>query len=281
MQCCTSHRRRHGFTLVELLVVIGIIAVLMAILMPALARARRAAQAVRCLSNLRQVSLGFLTYAHEYGNKVPEWATIGGGYTPWPNFLTWHRGLGGVQDDVGPVYVRPEVSLCPTSRYYTDDIVDIVNKNSGRKAFVYATGHYDSSKYSFVIHATFINPALPAPWQNANQVTYDLWNLNRVTSRSSVVMLADSMSGYPSPDIYGHMYGQFMPTGPVAYGSRIHALHGTGRGQDATVNCAFFDGHAENMQPKNMGRLEIPVYYFYDAQGQPFHFDAAGNAIPN
>ena len=54
---------RHAFTLVELLVVIGIITVLVAILMPALAMAREAAKTTKCLSNLRQIWMGIQMYA--------------------------------------------------------------------------------------------------------------------------------------------------------------------------------------------------------------------------
>ncbi|MDB5304159.1 MAG: hypothetical protein JWM97_1708 [Phycisphaerales bacterium] len=59
----TGHGLRPAFTLVELLVVIGIIAVLVAILMPALAMAREAAKTSKCLSNLHQIAMGIQMYA--------------------------------------------------------------------------------------------------------------------------------------------------------------------------------------------------------------------------
>ena len=101
---------RDEFTLIELLVVIAIIAILAAMLMPALDSARRSAMAADCKSRLRHIGLGLTMYANDWDGSYPQ-----GGARKDPS--AWARKHAGrvVQDDHEMVepYVPPPSAVCP------------------------------------------------------------------------------------------------------------------------------------------------------------------------
>lgn len=112
-------KQRHAFTLVELLVVIGIIALLLSILVPVLGKAKEAANSAKCMSNMRQVGMATMMYVNENKGKwLPPYKAaevtknyVPSGGTSWSGalFYTFLSGRYFKED--------PKMWICPTDRY--------------------------------------------------------------------------------------------------------------------------------------------------------------------
>jgi prepilin-type processing-associated H-X9-DG protein len=103
-----QRRRYCAFTLVELLVVLGLIVVLMSLLVPAMGKARAAARSTACLSNVRQIGTAWVMYTAEHKGQLINyiWSTPKTADTAWYGYWT------GVMDEY---QVRGEALLCPAA----------------------------------------------------------------------------------------------------------------------------------------------------------------------
>ncbi len=111
MGCEKKNVRKRAFTLIELLVVISIIALLLAILMPSLRRAREQARAVVCRQNLHGWTLAFAAYAGDYDDKWVSWPNLGG-----PDQWLWMEVLAPYYD------TEHAFRLCPAAKKGHDRI---------------------------------------------------------------------------------------------------------------------------------------------------------------
>ena len=201
--------RRKAFTLVELLVVIGIIAILISILLPSLNKARAAAQRAACLSNLRSIGQAFNIYAAENKQQIPL-GTNSGDYRAAYNVVAANSATDIRWPSWGPLYKarmlkEPRYLYCPsdTSPYHQFNtgpwnlwLPEDPNPNQNRAV---RTGYFirpcDANYIPVLWRMGATSPPAP-PIDNKNTPAF-LWNPYPRISKMKRVALASDIFASP------------------------------------------------------------------------------------
>jgi len=257
-----SRRKRHGFTLVELLVVIGIIAILISILLPSLTAAKRSGNTIKCLSNLRQVGQAFAMYAQEYKNVYPvavhdltathikigaerRWYDLLGEYVTNRKFAT--------STDIAKIRRQSVIWGCPewskSEEFNPTSTTDKLRPGYGMQYYPTYFQDFDLSNLAYVTAG------------RGKYIKADRW-----TKPDRRGLVADSIThilGTPAPGTFGppptgkwfpYDYN-FMTTGAIPAGTFYvdagrHGRRTMSKEQSWRANCInmlFCDGHAQTV----------------------------------
>ncbi|UKI33206.1 MAG: type II secretion system GspH family protein [Lentisphaeria bacterium] len=245
--------RRNGFTLIELLIVIAIIAVLVAMLLPALTKARETAHDARCKSNQKQLGMACFSYVNDHSGFNIVW------YNSWDTQwyftlikMKYFTGTGFVDltEEGGTPWNNPKGILnCPAAPPLDD--------------WTFSQG-YRHTHYS--ANSITLNQYAPKT---------DFWNTpgNRPTKapvrrNASIMLLTDNNreNGIkddpqaPPPAIAGSAtfcYANGVKVGSSStYAPGINLRHGSGR----AANVCYWDGHVASLRP-GLGKYNMRYYY--------------------
>jgi prepilin-type N-terminal cleavage/methylation domain-containing protein/prepilin-type processing-associated H-X9-DG protein len=234
----TTCPNQRGFTLIELLVVIAIIAILASLLLPALARAKEKGKATKCLSNEKQIALGYLLYAFDNSDYLPL-AAHEGDAAPCQWFFEISPYLAKQTGSYTGLVAKANVVACPSAK------LDKAFPPGTPAAQAYGGYGQNYIYLGYLVEA-------------------DRKKTTKVTKPTETCMNGDGLD--PAPGLnwwnYGYLYPPSMPPWG-ANGVRPYVRHGKGG------NYSWVDGHVSMTSWKKMSKgANGKINWFYMATPQ-------------
>lgn len=240
-------RNRLGFSMVELLVVLGIITVLLALLLPALSRAREHARRVACCSNMRQVSWAFISYAQAHNGWFPAPATVAREQAE--DWVYWQPGRDLMESPIFKYLGKSrEVLICPSGS--PERIPD-----PGRAVY----------PFNYSVNARFTGEPGMAPFGRLGSYAEHPCKLSQVVAAAQKILVIDEDVTAVNDGCWHSGDGEY-PDGGMTSVSVRHDRgreYGDWRNDSQYLyrgrgNAAFADGHCDFVERR---QLVLPVYY--------------------